>query len=379
MDCTLLPLPAIKDLSLCPVGSERLLVYFPYHPDNVQRIKTIPQRRWHPREKAWSIPYNKPSLALLQRLFGQGSVTAFAPAEQRPTTIARQRWTHLSDAEQAFIAFVEDEMKLRGYSPKTRKSYRNHLLRFMRFSSRPLIERCESDIRSYILSLIEEKHISKSYQDQVISSIKFLYNKALRSQKCIEMLPRPKREKTLPNVLSRREIMRIFSVISSIKHRAILMVAYSAGLRVSEVTRLRVEDIDSDRGLIKVRRAKGGKDRYVPLAHVALKILRAYWKTQPSNEWLFPGQKPGRHLTARTVQNALASARKRSGIRKHFTMHTLRHSFATHMLEDGTDLRYVQEFLGHSKPETTMIYTHITQKSSSRIRSPLDNLMEKNE
>lgn len=379
MNSVLLPLPAIKGLSLRPINGQRLLVYFPYHPDNVQRIKAIPERQWHPRQKAWSIPYDEPSLSLLRRLFNQDPVAAFAPAEQRPTTITTQRWTQLGDAERAFLAFVEDEMKLRAYSPKTRKSYRNHLLRFMRFSSRPLTERSEGDIRSYILSLIEEKNVSRAYHDQAVSAIKFLYDKALRTPKHIENLPRPKREKTLPNVLSRRDIMRIFSVISSIKHRAILMVAYSAGLRVSEVTRLRIEDIDSDRGLIKVRKAKGSKDRYVPLSHAALRILRIYWKTQPSNGWLFPGQKPGRHLTARTVQNALANARRRSGIRKRFTMHTLRHSFATHMLEDGTDLRYVQEFLGHSKPETTMIYTHITQKNSARIRSPLDNLLDQSE
>ena len=137
MNSVLLSLPAIKCLSLRPINGQRLLVYFPYHPDNVQRIKAIPERQWHPRQKAWSIPYDEPSLSLLRRLFNQDPVAAFAPAEQRTTAMTTQRWTQLSDAERAFLAFVEDEMKLRAYSPKTRKSYRNHLLRFMRFSSRP--------------------------------------------------------------------------------------------------------------------------------------------------------------------------------------------------------------------------------------------------
>ncbi len=149
----LLRLPVIKDLSLRPVNhNERLLVYFPYHTDNVQRIKAIPERQWHPREKAWSIPYNEQALSLLRHLFSQDPVTSFPPSKQRPQAVIQKRWTHLSDAEQAFIAFVEDEMQLRGYSPQKRKTYRNHLLRFARSFSRPLVDLSEEDIRTYMLS-----------------------------------------------------------------------------------------------------------------------------------------------------------------------------------------------------------------------------------
>ena len=141
--------------------------------------------------------------------------------------------------------------------------------------------------------------------------------------------------------------MRIFSAIAHFKHRALLMVAYSAGLRVSEVVRLKVEDIDSARGLIRIRQAKGRKDRYVPLSQFALEALRLYWRSERPDNWLFPGARKDKHLNVRTVQRILEKARKKAGINKSFGMHALRHSFATHMLEDGVDLRYVQEFLGH--------------------------------
>jgi integrase/recombinase XerD len=149
----------------------------------------------------------------------------------------------------------------------------------------------------------------------------------------------------------------------------------SVGLRVSEVVRLRVEDIESERGLIRVHGGKGRKDRYTTLSPFVLRVLRDYWRVFRPRPWLFFGQRTGRHLTARSAQKVLDRARERAGIREGVTMHTLRHSFATHLLEDGTDLRYVQELLGHSRPETTMIYTHVTQKDLRRIRSPLDNIV----
>jgi site-specific recombinase XerD len=152
------------------------------------------------------------------------------------------------------------------------------------------------------------------------------------------------------------------------------MVAYASSLRVGEVVRLRIKDIDSHRHLIHIHQAKGRKDRYVPLSQVALEMLRIYWKTVHPQHWLFPGARADRHLSVRSVQKVIVQARAKAGILKDCTMHSLRHAFATHLLEDGTDLRYVQELLGHSRPETTMIYTHVMQKDVRRIRSPLDNI-----
>jgi len=152
------------------------------------------------------------------------------------------------------------------------------------------------------------------------------------------------------------------------------MVIYSAGLRVSEAARLKVADIDSDRGLIFVRGGKGRKDRYTTLSDVALDTLRAYWKKYRPEDWLFPGARPGRHITVRTIQKVFAQSRNVAKIRKDVTVHTLRHSFATHLLEEGTDLRYIQELLGHTSTKTTQIYTHVSKQDIGRIRSPLDSL-----
>lgn len=158
-----------------------------------------------------------------------------------------------------------------------------------------------------------------------------------------------------------------------------LILAYSSGLRVGEVVRLKLQDIDSDRGMIHVRKAKGKKDRYVPLSSIAQKTLNLYRQNFEPRNWLFEGQRTGRHLTERSVQKTIQRAVKEAGILKHVTMHTLRHSFATHLLEDGTDLRYIQELLGHSRPETTMRYTQVAKTNARNIRSPLDNIDEAND
>ena len=315
-------LPSIPDLRLHPAENGRLQIYFPYHPDNVARIKSIPGRRWHKEEKCWSIPHTEEAIARLRQLFGDHPPSSFP---RRPTAVAKRRWKQLSAEEQAFITPVEEELKLRGYSPRTRKSYRNHLLRFKRHFERDPECLSTTDIREYLLFLIDEKQVSRSYHNQAISAVKFLYNNVLNNPKVLEKIPRPRREERLPCVLSRGEVLCILGAITDVKHRALLMVAYSAGLRVSEVARLKVEDIDSERGVIRVRRAKGRKDRYTTLSEILLETLRAYWKSSKPDQWLFPGVRPGKHISVRTVQKVLERAREKANLRKHVTMHTLRH------------------------------------------------------
>lgn len=364
-------------LQLQPGEPGRLRVSFTYHPVYVARIKGIPGHRWHPEEKCWSIPHTPEATAQLQQLFSPHLPEALP--RPRPAVISPQRWFHLSAEERAFICPVEEEMKLRGYSPRTRKTYRNHLLRFRRFFKRDPRSLEGTEVRGYLLHLIDDEQVSRAYHTQAVSAIKFYYEHVAHIPWIAADLPRPRGEKRLPIVLSRNEILRILGALSNPKHQALLMVAYSAGLRVSEVVRLKVEDIDSDRRLIRVHRAKGRKDRYAPLSEVLLETLRDYWKIDKPTHWLFPGAHPDHHLSMRAVQKALTKALRIAGVRKHVTMHTLRHSFATHLLEDGTDLRYVQEILGHARPETTMIYTHVTQKDLRRIRSPLDNISQNRE
>lgn len=223
-----------------------------------------------------------------------------------------------------------------------------------------------------MLHLLDNQENSHSYVNQAVSAIKFFYNDTLKRKDIVINISRPKKEKKLPQVLSRKEAVSLFNSADNLKHRAILFIVYSAGLRVGEVVRLKITDIDSDRMLIRIVQGKGRKDRYIILSEVALEALRIYVRKYRPDNWLFPGAKQNRFLTERTVQRILENAREKAGIRKKVTVHSLRHSFATHLLEGGVDLRYIQELLGHQSSKTTEIYTHVTEKSIRNIISPLD-------
>ncbi len=221
--------------------------------------------------------------------------------------------------------------------------------------------------------LVTERKVSTCYQNQSINAIKFYYERILGGQRKAYYIDRPRREKTLPTVLSEEEIIQILLSVENIKHKAILMTIYSAGLRISEAIHLKIKDIDSKRMQIRVEQGKGKKDRYTLLSVKTLKILRKYFSEYKPKIWLFEGQ-GGKQYATRSIQNILKMATARTDIKKHVTVHTLRHSFATHLLENGTDLRYIQNLLGHESSRTTEIYTHITTKGFDQIKSPLDKL-----
>jgi site-specific recombinase XerD len=265
-------------------------------------------------------------------------------------------------------------MRLKGFSHRTRRLYIGHLKRFYqaRGGTHP---RCTSEeCRRWLLSLLD-RGFSFSYVSQALSAMKLVHQQVLRCDSPVARIPRPRGGKHLPTVLSRGEVRRLLDRLRYPKHRAIVLLLYAAGLRVGEAVRLRVEDIDSDRRVIHIRNGKGRKDRVVMLAAVALEELRRYWRFERPNRWLFPGERRDRHLHPRTVQRAVAKAAREAGIRKKVTPHTLRHSFATHLLEEGTDLRYIQRLLGHKKSTTTEIYTHVADRDLARVRSPADRLL----
>lgn len=368
-------IPRIPGLEIQKMASGRLMVNFSYHPDTVARIKSITGRRWHSEEKCWSIPYNIDAVGELQRLFSREPLKVFPSRKpRRPSTVSKGRWEQLSSGEQAILTSVAEELKLRRYSPKTQKIYRNAILRFLRYIKREPQEIDAKGIKDYLLWLIEEKHVSTSYHNQAISAVKFLYEKVLRQPQQLGEIPRPRRDKKLPAVMSRKMTQTLLNEASYLKHQILLVLLYSAGLRVGEVVRLQVADIDEDRKMIRVRGGKGRKDRYTLLSDLAIGMIRRYKLEHKLDKWLFPGPKAGKHLTERSVQKVVSRARQKAGIPDHVTAHTLRHSFATHLLEGGTDLRYIQELLGHSSPKTTEIYTHVSRKELSRIQSPIDTL-----
>lgn len=228
-------------------------------------------------------------------------------------------------------------------------------------------------IVDFLRYLVKERNISGSYQNQSINSIKFYYERVLGGQRKIYTIDRPRKEKILPEVLSEEEVIKILNATENLKHKAILMTIYSAGLRVSELTNLRIKDIDSNRMQIRVEQAKGKKDRYTLLGNTTLEILRKYVAEFKPIEWLFESYE-GRQYGSRSIQEILKRSVDKVGLKKKISVHTLRHSFATHLLEAGTDIRYIQNLLGHSSGKTTEIYTHITTKGFEQIKSPLDKL-----
>ncbi len=267
-----------------------------------------------------------------------------------------------------------EDMKLRNYAPRTIEVYIDRVATFAKHFHKSPERLKAADVRAYLLFLVQEKKASWSYYGQAICALRFLYRVTLGKDWVVERVASPRKGQKLPVVLSLAEVARFFEGITRLKHRAILMTAYAAGLRVSEVTTLRVDDIDSQRMVIRVRQGKGHKDREVMLSPRLLTVLRAYWKANRPTSFLFPGNASGRPITPRTVQKACRDARAAAGLGKHVTVHTLRHSFATHLLEGGTDIRTIQVLLGHRSLRTTAVYTHVSAATLQATQSPLDRL-----
>ena len=262
----------------------------------------------------------------------------------------------------------------RTYSAKTMKAYVYYNKEFLKFSGKNPCEMGNNDVKDYLFHLVEVKEVSTSTLNIAINALKFYYGKILNHRFVYE-IKRPKKDKKLPVVLSHEEVFRILTTVPNIEHKAVLMLVYSSGLRVSEVVKLKYEDIDTERKLIHIRGAKRRKDRYTILSDVAMEAIIGYLEEYGQSKWLFPSQDREKHITTRTVEMIFSNACKKANIRKEATVQSLRHSFATHLLEGGTDLRYIQELLGHKSSKTTEIYTHVTSnKDIGRIKSPLDSL-----
>lgn len=229
------------------------------------------------------------------------------------------------------------------------------------------------NVHTYLLGIFEQER-SHSYINQAMSALKLFFGKVFGRPDFIMNLPRPKKEKKLPTVLSDDEVLRIFNVLQNLKHKTILMLTYSSGLRVGEVVRLKLHDLDNEHFVVHIRQGKGRKDRLTVLSRSAYEMICIYLEKERPHTWLFPGADRDRPITERSIQRVFERARDAAGIQKPATIHTLRHSFATHLLEGGTDLRYIQELLGHENIKTTQIYTHVSVKDARRVMSPLDRI-----
>jgi integrase/recombinase XerD len=269
---------------------------------------------------------------------------------------------------------MQEELQRRNYSEITSVCYVRHVAEFAKFFGRSPESLGAEEIKQFQLHLINDKKLSWSTYIQATAALRFLYVKTLGQAFMAEKIPFPKRPKFLPTVLSQDEVRRLLNAPTSLKHRALAMTLYGAGLRVSEACHLAITDIDSSRMVIHVRQAKGRKDRDVMLSPLLLDTLRQYWKKSRSERWLFPGANADKPITTKAVFLMVQKAAARAKISKTVSPHVLRHSFATHLLESGTDVRTIQLLLGHKELETTVVYLHVSQHHVQNTVSPLDTL-----
>lgn len=348
-------------------------VSFDYDKVVIRKINSIPGSRWNPKRKYWTFENNYSNLALFLEMFKDkymlfdSKVNEFAASE-----LIADYFNYY------YLPQFEKKLKLKGYSQNSIKAYLNHNKSFVKYIQKDLFRIEMADVNDYVLYLLDELNNTHAYANQFISAFKTFNNLILELDGINNKLLRPKKKKKLPKVLNKREVKEIIAAVDNLKHQLILILTYSAGLRVSEVVKLKISDIDSDRMLIYIRSAKGYKDRYTLLSKSALIKLRLYLKAfqvhKYDAQWLFPGQNKENHLSKRSAQKVFKRACKKAGINKEVGIHSLRHSFATHLLEQGVDLRYIQNLLGHKSSTTTEIYTHVSNKNLIEITNPFDKL-----
>ena len=268
-----------------------------------------------------------------------------------------------------------EDMQLRGLAKNTQQCYMDSVRILAKYYNRPPDQLSEEDIRNFFLYLIKEKRVCESTVGIYLHGIKFFFEKTLKQQWPVLNLIRAQKRKKLPVVLSTEEVRQLLSLIKIPRNRVCLTTIYSCGLRLSEGTHLNVNDIDSKRMVIQVLNSKGGKDRYVPIPNRVLCLLREYWIGKRPRSWLFPSNNNLHHISNSAIQVCFKNVLRESGITKHATVHTLRHSYATHLLENGVDIRVIQGILGHQNPKSTVIYTHLTQKIVKKLHNTVDDLM----
>ncbi len=333
-------------------GKKRIAVYFEKNIDLITRIKKIEGSQWSRSLNIWHIPNTVENQIRFK-------ITVSLPSAERIEAIEK----------------FKRYLRSKRYSENTIKTYSEALLSFFTFfNSKSINMITNEDIISYNNDYILKNKLSASYQNQIINAVK-LYFKTIKETKIeIEKIHRPKRAKVLPNVLSKEEVKAILNAHENIKHKAMLSMIYSCGLRRSELLNLKPSDIDSKRNVVIIRQSKGKKDRITPLSPKILDLLRSYYKECSPKTYLFEGQEKNSQYSARSLEEVLKKSLKLALINKPVTLHWLRHSYATHLLESGTDLRYIQELLGHNSSKTTEIYTHVSTKNIQQIKNPFDDL-----
>lgn len=376
----------VKEISIAHAlfeNKEKIFIYFKYDSTTIELVKKIADAKWSQSNKCWYISYYAEALQLIKKTFeGKGITIKLVNKYEdviKPDQVKIKKPSDalpvLNKAQKEKINQFNYWLQSKRYSSSTIGTYIDSIQTFLRFySTKNISEITNDDLIIFNNEYILANHYSASYQNQIVNAVKLFFRNIENKQLQPELIHRPKTPKLLPNVLSKEEIKLILNAHGNIKHKAMLSLIYSCGLRRSELLNLTLNDIDSKRGLVIIRQAKGRKDRVAPLSEKILNLLRDYYTAYKPTNWLFEGQNSKGQYDERSLASVLIQALRKSKITKPVTLHWLRHSYATHLLENGTDLRYIQEILGHSSSRTTEIYTHVSNKSLQKIVSPFDSL-----
>ena len=354
-------------------NAKRIKVYIPYKRTEFRsRIKAMDSSFWHPNQKLWSVINTESNFNLLKSVFEKDYILKEGKA---PKPVQKRK---LSEQGLKELEELERTLTLKGMSTSTINTYKYMVtIFFSRFMNQDVKMVSKEDIEGFIYQLIKESHISESFQNQMINAVKAYYEYVLGMPREYYDIIRPKKSVTIPNVLSEEEVIKIIQFPNNIKHRALLWTIYSAGLRISEVVNLRINDINSKDGYIFVKGAKGKKDRKTILSERLIFLLRRYYIEHKPSYWLFEGQTGGKYSVG-SIRKIFRRAVKGTNSNPWATVHTLRHSFATHCLQNRISMRHVQSMLGHNSPKTTEIYTKTIEINNKKIQSPLDNLFKNN-
>jgi site-specific recombinase XerD len=379
-------LPTIRVIREKHREKQVLALYFRYNTDLISICKSL-GATYSNSKKMWWIKREEISLDRLFNHFRNKAWLDIEALKNKPTSsfleIERKDQKKskvitpkliLNSEQKMSLELLKKKLELRKYSESAKKMYTAYFAQFLHFhSNKQPIDITEEEIRDYLLKTVTKNNYSYSTQNQIVNAIKFYYEQVLGLEKKTYWIERPKKEKRLPTVLSREEIVKLIVATNNLKHQVIIGILYSAGLRRGELINLRVRDIDFDRKQLWVRGGKGKKDRQTLLSSRIVIAINRYIKEYKPQYWLIEGMK-GKRYTGASIGALVRQNAKRAGILKHVTPHTLRHSFATHMLEQGTDSRYIQQLLGHERLETTAIYEQVSQKRLLELKSPLDTI-----
>ncbi len=352
-----------KQLYSFEIGQHRnqeiIRIIFPYDLKLIEHLKKFSKAKWSSSNKNWYVPDN----TFYRKLFGL-----------EPKSLGKSALSGIHPVNLPSLERFTEQLQLKAYSPNTIRTYVSEFAQLLiTIKSFSVDELNAERLRSYFLFCIKNLKMSENALHSRMNAIKFYFEQVLKRENFFIQIPRPKKPSTLPKALSTNDVKKMLSNIENKKHQLLLKMCYGMGLRVSELVNLKITDIDSNRMQVLVCRGKGKKDRYVNLPETLLKQLREYYKEYKPKKFLFEGHYGGRYAV-RSVQQVFKNAMKKVKINKKIGVHSLRHSYATHLIEHGTDIRFVQELLGHKDIKTTMIYTQLTDQTKRKIKSPLDNL-----